>query len=175
MDFSKPPENAHTDFTNHEIYKPSFDYWVKRSIEIGKKLVKDFDLIVAVMRSGVVPCHIMAKELEFYYGMLFIKPNDELVLINEYVDKPKKVVFVDDILSYGGTLNTLKKSKTLEQYDWRFCVLFYDNICSPILDPLVLPYYEKLYNKWLVLPWQTENIPVKTVAPYFRYTGKNKF
>jgi hypoxanthine phosphoribosyltransferase len=105
--------------------------------------------IVAVVRGGLTPAHIIAKHLRLPVGVLFPEYNE----LHLYNASSRRIVFVEDLIAKGRTYRQIKN--IMELYpgiDWKMAPVLVDSHYDETLDNVVT--YGFKTSHWCVFPWE---------------------
>lgn len=108
------------------------------------------DEIVAVMRGGMSAAHIIAKHLNLPCGAYFpSSENPRLCLAKE---KSRRLVFVEDLIAKGRTLNELTQFMESTNYYWTFAPIIIDASADLVLANILT--YGMKTSHWMVMPYE---------------------
>ena len=143
-----------------------------RKIVSELKTFKNFepDVIIGIARGGAIPATYIAYMLNKPLLTLSIQTYDNMqkkdninrysiysninnfILINNL--KKKKLLFIDDIVDTGETLNYLKNSfKNKEKKNLQFASLYISESTPEKFYPDIYLYI-KLKDSWVIFPWE---------------------
>jgi len=137
----------------------SWDQIHRDSVILSNKIKEsgiEFDGIVAITKGGLFPSAIISRELKINYVDTFC--------INSYKDKKqnvmniiklcnmgdKRLLFIDDLVDTGNTVNEIKKHINLNEFD-KFSVLYTKPLGHDEIDFYVSKFEQ---NTWIVFPWE---------------------
>ena len=135
------------------------------------------DLIVGVLRGGLIPARILADLLEmpqiatigveFYLGIAKTMPKPTIKQPITSSVCGKRVLLVDDIADTGQTLQLVKTHlQTQGPTEIKIATLYLKT--QSITTP---DFYEKQTSKWIVFPWDTKETIRKIIQ---KQTGKRQ-
>ncbi len=144
-------------------YKINFKTFTDLSGLIRKnmqKLPSDFDLIIGIPRSGIIPAYTIALFLnknvcslnEFINNLI---PQKGERPIQESSNNKKKILIVDDSINTGSALKKAKeqlKNIDTSKYDIKYCCVFATNSSKNLVD-----YYFEIVEQPRIFQWNYLN------------------
>lgn len=134
------------------IEKLSYEDYEKLLFNMYTKIKNEnFSEIIAVMRKGMIPSQYLSCLLGIPCGVYY--PADNLLVRRT---KAGKILFVDDVISVGRTVNTVISFMDSQHpnVDWKFFSIFIDTKYV-ITDSRVIDSFRP--DNWLVVPWSAKD------------------
>lgn len=135
-----------------------FDFFKSLCIGMAEK-IKEYkpDEVVAIIRGGLTPSHIIAKHLNIPIGVYF--PKTSTLLIQP---ESKNIVFIEDLVATGRTYKQVSDFMLdhNEEIDWMFAPVLLDskiNENATLFDPNYMPRlltYGMKTEHWIVMPYE---------------------
>jgi hypothetical protein len=132
----------------------SYDFMKSLCLNLADEIKEKYipKQIIAVVRGGVSPAHIIARKLDLPMG--FFVPGDCLasskLWFSEFYGGP--LVFVEDMVGKGRTLALIRESmKNLNKFNWNFVPIVVDGKIE-----LKFPVYGIKTLQWVVFPHESE-------------------
>ena len=135
------------------------------------------DIIVAIIRGGLIPARILTDllevpqlttiQIEFYTGIAQTGKKPTLVQTTEIPMDGKKVLLVDDIADTGKSLHLAKTYlQTRGANEIRTATIYYK------LQSIVKPnFFEKEALNWIIFPWESNETIKKIIQ---KHIGKKQ-
>lgn len=145
-----------------EFVELTWDDIMKAAVKVAEKIMNDGykpDVIIGILRGGVVPARILADyldvddmtvmEIKFYTG---VGVRQDRPYVRQPVILPlhnRRVLVVDDVSDTGLTLQTaLEAIELYKPAEARTATLYIKPWTKFVPD-----YYADVINKWIVFPW----------------------
>lgn len=136
--------------------KVNLDYEFYKEICLAMaEQIKAFnpDEIVSVMRGGMSASHIISKHLNIPCGAY--NPGSDGMKLALARSSSKRVVFVEDLIAKGRTLNELTSYmfETHKDIEWAFSPVIIDDKAT-VLNPNRILCYGLKSSHWIVMPYE---------------------
>ena len=127
----------------------------------------EFDEVIAVVRGGLAPAAVMAKALRVPVGTYY-PGNDSHDRFHPTSDSPyKRVLFVEDLIGAGRTLENIKAEMNIYVNTWSFLSVIIDYESKALLEPKNI-YCGSVEKDWISFPWETPDNVVEGDRGLFR-------
>jgi xanthine phosphoribosyltransferase len=153
-------------YTRH--YPVSWDQLHRDSRALSWRLLDSgtrWDRIIAVVRGGLVPAAIIARELDIHYvdtvciSSYTIREQGNLSVLKDLKGDGKGWLIIDDLVDTGKTAKVVRQMLP----EAHFATVYAKPDGRPLVDTFVT---EVSQDTWILFPWDSEHQFVKPLVEY---------